>query len=165
MPPLVPVVSTKYDGTLRDSCEAELLENAGGLVRLSVPAGTPVMSGKRGQWIESDDDVMEMYFENRWYNGSHVTASPLNLWYCNISMTATFDGLTLRRVDLDIDIRRHPDGSLVVLDEDEFGVNRAGLKYPDAVVERALPARDEALRRGGQGLFPFDHEEQMRGWS
>ena len=142
---LVQVVSTKYDGTMRDSYEAELLENAGGMVRLSGPAGTPVWSGKAGQWFDAPDDAMGIFFDDRWYNVWRVTSSPRDLWYCNMSMPATFDGSTLRWVDLDIDIRRNLDGSLVILDEDEFEVNRVEMGYPDEVVERTVRVRGHFL--------------------
>ena len=165
MPQMAQVVSTKYDGSLRDSYEAELLEKVGGLVRLSVPAGTPVLSGKSGQWFDAPDGGMDMYFDDRWYNVYHHGSSAPYLWYCNIAMPATFDGSTLRWVDLDIDIRCHLDGSLRVLDEDEFEHNRVEMAYPQDVVERALAARDEVLELASKGLFPFDHDAQIRSLS
>ena len=68
---------------------------------------------------------------------------------------------TLQWVDLDSDIHCHLDGSLRVLDEDEFEGNRVEMGYTSEVVERALAARDEVLRLGKNGSFPFDHETQI----
>ena len=157
------VISTKYDGTLRDSYEAQLLDHDGPMLRLGVPAGTPVFDGRRGRTVQSDDTAVELYFEDRWYNVWHLrehTVFP-NLWYANVAMPAVFDGEKLQWTDLDIDVRCHLDGSLTVLDEDEFEYNRVEMGYPAEVVEQALSARDEILRLGRAGASPFDYEAQI----
>ncbi len=113
---------------------------------------------------EAEDNAIEIYFTDRWYNVWHLrehTTYP-NLWYSNIAMPAKFDGKTLRWVDLELDVRCYLDGSLRVLDEDEFEVNRLEMGYTDEVVERALAALDEVLRLGKEGTFPFDYETQIR---
>ena len=74
---------------------------------------------------------------------------------------ASFDGDELHWVDLDIDVRCYLDGSLRVLDEDEFERNRVEMAYPDELVTQALAARDEVLRLGREGAFPFDYETQI----
>ena len=163
IPQIVRVVSTKNDGTPRDSYEVELLDHVGPIVRLRVPSGTPTY-GKDGQMVEVEDNAIEIYFTDRWYNVWHLrehTTYP-NLWYSNISMPAKFDGKTLRWVDLDLDVRCYLDGSLRVLDEDEFEVNRLEMGYTNEVVECALAALDEVLRLGKEGTFPFNYETQIK---
>ena len=76
-------------------------------------------------------------------------------------MPAQFDGKTLRWVDLDLDIRCYLDGSLRVLDQNEFDQNRVGMGYTSEVVEHALAALDEVLQQGKSAIFPFNHEEQI----
>ena len=161
MPHIVRVVSTKYDGSPRDTYEGQLIDSGRGVVRLSVSAGTPTWWAKAQKWVDSVDDSIEIYFEDRWYNLWHFAPNDRNMWYCNIAMPPTFDRETLRWVDLDIDVRCQADGSLVVLDEDEFEQNRIEMGYPGDVVEAALAARDDVLSLAGQGLFPFDHQVQI----
>ena len=163
VPRVVRIVSTKYDGTLRDSYQAQFLDHAGSVLRFKVPAGTPVYEGKRGRVLESEDNAIEIYFTDRWYNVWHLrdhTTYP-NLWYANMATPARFDGGTLRWVDLDIDVRCYLDGSLQVLDEDEFERNCVEMSYPDDVVQRVLAGRDEVLRLAKDRAFPFDHETQI----
>ena len=160
---MITVVSTKYDGRLRDSYAAQLLDRVGTMLRIKVPAGTPVYEGKHGRWVLSEDTATEVYFTDRWYNVWHLrehTTVP-NLWYANVALPAQFDGQTLRWVDLDIDIRCYLDGSIQVLDEDEFKQHRTLMSYPEEVVNRALAARDEMLKLAKGGAFPFDHEVQI----
>jgi hypothetical protein len=53
---VVRVVSTKYDGTLHDTYEAELLDHVGLTVRLIVPAGTPIYGRKVDRVAQAEDD-------------------------------------------------------------------------------------------------------------
>ncbi len=163
IPHRLQVVKTKFNGTLHHSYEGQLLDNVGSMVRVKVPSGTPVYEAKYDDWSNSEDTAIEIYFTDRWYNVWHLqehTTYP-NLWYANVAMPAKFDGATLHWVDLDIDVRCYLDGSLKVLDEDEFEQNRVEMGYPSEIVEHALAARDEVLRLGKDGLFPFDHEAQL----
>ena len=130
---------------------------------MGVPRGTSVWREKLQRWIETETDAVDTYFGDRWYNVYHYGSSAPYLWYCNMAMPATFDGKTLHWVDLDIDVRCDRDGSLVVLDEDEFEVHRVEMGYPEDVVEAALVARDVVLSLARLGVFPFDHEAQLRG--
>ena len=163
MPRIIRIEKAKYDGTIQAAWDSELLDHAGALLRSVVPGGKPVYVLDRSRWIKSGQTTcaVELYFEDRWYNVWHVRDSTQELWYCNVAMPASFDGQTLRWVDLDIDIRCYRDGTPEVLDEDEFEQHRVELGYPAEVVERALAARDEALRLAQARVFPFDYETQI----
>ena len=158
------VTSTKYDGSLRDFYDAELLYVDESAVRIKVPSGTPIWVEKHGKTELSEDNAIEIYFTDRWYNVWHFrehTTNP-NSWYSNVAMPARFDGTTLQWVDLDIDIRCYADGSLRVFDQDEFEQNRVEMGYPTEVVKRAVAARNEVLQLGKVGIFPFNYETQIR---
>ena len=58
-------------------------------------------------------------------------------------MPPTFEDSILRYVDLDIDVSVAPDGTVKVLDLDEFYENAERFSYPEDVKRRA----DEALRK------------------
>ena len=87
----------RQSSTGRDSYEAQLLDHNGSTVRLIVPADTPTY-GKYGQMVEAEDNAIEIYFTDRWYNVWHFREHTIypNLWYSNIAMPAKFDGKTLR---------------------------------------------------------------------
>ena len=163
MPRTIRVEKAKYDGTIQAAWESELLDHAAPLLRSVVPGGRPVYVPDQSHWVESGQttSAVELYFEDRWYNVWHLRDDTTTLWYCNVAMPASFDGQTLRWVDLDIDIRCYRDGVPEVLDEDEFEQHRIELGYPAEVVERALAARDEALRLAREQAFPFDYETQI----
>ena len=163
MPRTIRVEKSKYDGTIQAAWKSELLDHAGSLLRSVVPGGSLVYVLDRSRWVESGKTTraVELYFEDRWYNVWHFPDDPTHLWYCNVALPASFDGKTLRWVDLDIDIRCYRDGVPEVLDEDEFEQHRVELGYPAEIVEGALAARDEALRLARERAFPFDYEAQI----
>lgn len=163
MPRTIRIEKAKYDGTIQAAWDSQLLDHAGPLLRSVVPGDMPVYVRDRSRWVQSGKTTcaVELYFEDRWYNVWHLRDDITTLWYCNVAMPASFDGKTLRWVDLDIDIRCYRDGAPEVLDEDEFEQHRIELGYPADVVERALAARDEALRLAQARAFPFDYDTQI----
>ena len=101
--------------------------------------------------------------------------------YVNIAMPAVLVDDTLEWVDLDLDYRMHLDGSIQLMDEDEFQQNQQRLNYPPALIEQARPEPvavaalhpvvvieqvHAACREVEHGLkqknFPFDYEHQVK---
>jgi hypothetical protein len=62
--------------------------------------------------------------------------------------------------DLEIDLVRLADGSILVLDEDEFEQARRSAPYSQEIVTAALRARDDVHRMLEQGDEPF----RSHGW-
>lgn len=58
-------------------------------------------------------------------------------------------------VDLDLDVVRRLDGSVEVLDEDEFADHQVRLDYPDDIIDLAGRTRDEVVAALGSDAEPF----------
>ncbi len=159
------MLSTKYDGSLRESYTGLLLDQIGSLIRLQVPSATPIFRGIDRHEV-SANDAIEIYFTDRWYNVLHFLEHGVNnyLWYANISTPATFDGTTLQWIDLDIDVGCRLDGSIQSLDFDEFQENRMSMSYPDDLIEQALAAHNEVIQLAKSGASPFNRPAQLRHW-
>lgn len=81
--------------------------------------------------------------------------------YVDVATPAKWDGDRVALVDLDFDIYQAPDGTVEVLDEDEFEEHRLTLGYPDHVVDKArtttaATAIDVELQRP-----PFDTTAEL----
>lgn len=76
-------------------------------------------------------------------------------WYCNINAVPerTPDGYSY--IDLDLDIRLHPDLSFDVLDEDEFLEHRTRYAYPPDYVAKAEQTLEQLRERIAHQVFPF----------
>ncbi len=75
--------------------------------------------------------------------------------YVDIAAPAVIEGDRIVATDLDIDVVRRSDGSVEVLDRDEFDEHRARFGYPADLVERVLATVDEVAHRVALHHAPF----------
>ncbi|MFZ3151650.1 MAG: DUF402 domain-containing protein [Anaerolineaceae bacterium] len=76
-------------------------------------------------WLERGDRFVEKYFSNHWYNIYSIynqSSDQIKAWYCNICLPALFTSTEVRWVDLALDVLIYPNGSLALLDQDEFAL-------------------------------------------
>lgn len=69
------------------------------------------------------DEFIEWFYADRWYNVFEmhdVDDGHLKGWYCNITRPALITDHWIKADDLALDVFVSPDGSILVLDEDEF---------------------------------------------
>jgi predicted RNA-binding protein associated with RNAse of E/G family len=73
--------------------------------------------------LKPGDRFVERFYADRWYNVFavyDVDDGRLKGWYCNITRPALIADGQVSAVDLALDVWIAPDGSALVLDEDEF---------------------------------------------
>ncbi len=104
--------------------------------------------------LEPDDRWTEIFYSDRWYNIFEIRASDDRLkgWYCNITRPAHISDDEVTAEDLALDLWVNPDGSIQVLDEDEF----ADLPLSPWEREAAREAVAELRARVARGEPPFD---------
>ena len=75
--------------------------------------------------FELGDHFTEYYYTHRWYNifAIATAAGKQKGWYCNITEPAIIKADRIEQVDLLLDVWVDPDGTSLVLDEDEFTAN------------------------------------------
>lgn len=161
--PQIKVISQKYDGSLRDEGASYLYHADETTIITVTRPGTPYFHHKKGAWFTTEDGSIDLYFTHRWYNVWHICEqhSGINRIYANITLPATLHADVLTWVDLDLDLRVHLDGSLEVLDEDEFVENSARFAYPPAVIAQARAAVAELALCYQEARFPFNHRTQL----
>lgn len=82
-----------------------------------------------GVWLCRGDRFVEAYFSHRWYNIfeiHHREGGALKGWYCNVTRPARLLDGRIEYVDLALDLLVYPDGSSLLLDEDEFAALSIG---------------------------------------
>ena len=73
--------------------------------------------------FEPGDRFVEWYYTDRWYNIFEIHAAATDVlvgWYCNVAAPATIAERVVRCRDLVLDVWVRADGTMLVLDEDEF---------------------------------------------
>ncbi len=101
------------------------------------------------------DRFVEWFYSDRWYSifqMHDVDDDRLKGWYCNISRPAVFANGVIAADDLALDLFVAPDGTLTVLDEDEF----EALPLDPATRRAARDALAELRERVTRRQTPFE---------
>jgi predicted RNA-binding protein associated with RNAse of E/G family len=103
--------------------------------------------------FEPEDRWTETFYSHRWYNIFEIRASNGRLkgWYCNVTRPARIVADEVAAEDLALDLWVEPDGSMQVLDEDEF----AELDLLPREREAAMEALRQLREMVARGAPPF----------
>jgi protein associated with RNAse G/E len=154
---VVRVLARKYDGAVRRHWSGALVNAGESLITVLATFSETVEHNDLGT-IPAGTVSFEHFWTDRWYNvfifrdpdGTERAA------YANIAMPATFDGIAVDYIDLDIDVIRWPDGRVDVLDRDDFEKNSLKYGYPNEVIAAAEHALAELIGLIERREFPFN---------
>lgn len=108
--------------------------------------------------FERDDRWVETFYFDRWYNVFRISdrSGKLKGIYINVTKPPLIEDGVIEWVDLAIDIWIRPDGSYLVLDEDEFEkldidghTRQMGLSALEEVKEIMSSGKDAIFKLGG----------------
>lgn len=159
---MITTASTKFDGSLHYEYSMRVVCDDGTCLWVWAPAGT-TMRSYRGD-VTADRHFLMLHHGDRDWN-LEVMWEPdwtPNKHYVNIALPSSWDGGTLRWVDLDLDVSWWADGTLLLLDEDEFAAHHERFSYPDWLVERAWAAVHDVQTLIAARRWPFD--ESLYDW-
>lgn len=91
-----------------------------------------------------------------WWIAEFYLDDPQHSIYVNIGMPAQWDGDRVTQIDLDLDVVRNLDGSIEVLDEDEFADHQVRYGYPNQLIAGAEAATVAAVDLLTRNEEPFD---------
>jgi uncharacterized protein len=168
----VRILSTKFDGSLHNDFAGRLIhesansEDPAAPLRVFVPEGTSIQSYRGELTVRVPFTALFWPGHERWWNvyHNHHTFFANDRWssavYANVSTPATFDGETVRWIDLDLDVVIR-DGAVELLDEDEFAEHRARMAYPERLATRALEAAATLIELATRRAPPFDRDTHI----
>ena len=76
--------------------------------------------------------------------------------YIDVTTPAAWHGTFLRAVDLDLDVVRGFNGTVIIDDEDEFLEHQVAYGYPADVIAAARASADELKVAVSAGAAPYD---------
>jgi len=124
-------------------------------VWLGAPSGTVVQRGTEPPITLDHPFVQLIPSASYWaliYNGADHKY-PI---YIDIATPATWaNEHRVEMIDIDLDVVRWKDGSVGVLDEDEFLDHRVRFRYPDWLADRARTTAAELVLKVEAGIEPF----------
>ena len=112
--------------------------------------------------LKENDRFIERYFSDRWYNIFEIhdrDDDRVKGWYCNVTTPTEFSPGQIASVDLALDLLVYPDGSYLVLDEDEF----SDLSIDPNTQAQAREAIDDLVRLAKRGKLAdlMNMEEEL----
>ena len=154
---IVRVVYSKYDGSAhRDYPARRLSEDELG-TWVGVPRGT--VSVYHGRPSVEQIPFVLLIPHHAWWTGMFNPPPRTSEVYCDITTPASWEGDTVRIIDLDLDVVRRRESQAVELrDEDEFAVHREQFGYPEDLVAEAHAAAEKLFVALGDGSEPFATE-------
>lgn len=121
----------------------------------------------RATWTHGTYDLDYLRFQNGDYLDEYFALErPYNAfalyredstfvgWYCNVTHPTEVNGGEIHWYDLYVDVVVYPDGSTLVLDEDELEASGLARRDPN-LYALILEGRDELLRLAAENAFPF----------
>jgi protein associated with RNAse G/E len=102
-----------------------------------------------------NDRFVEWFYSDRWYNifeVHDVADDALKGWYCNITRPATLSADEVHSDDLALDAWVSLDGTLLVVDEDEFEALPFDADTRQKALDGVAALREHLTRRD----WPFD---------
>jgi hypothetical protein len=123
-------------------------------VWLSVPAGTVVRRGMEPSRV-LDAGFVSLVPVGSWWEAEFYPDDPRHEVYVNIGTPCEWHGDVVRQVDLDLDVVRNLDGSVELLDADEFEDHQVRFRYPRELIDGALRAAEEVTAMLQAGAEPF----------
>ncbi|MCP4966692.1 MAG: DUF402 domain-containing protein [bacterium] len=90
-----------------------------------------------------------------WWIAEFYWDHPLHSVYVNIGTPPVWHGDRMTQIDLDLDVVRTVDGTVEVLDEDEFADHQVRYGYPQDLIDRTVEATAVAVDLLVRGTEPF----------
>lgn len=151
------VNSRRFDNEIRRTWNAQLVKFEPPLIELVGYFDRDVEHRDLGI-LERGTLSREYYWLDRWYSvfRFHDPGGNLRWFYCNINMPPIFENGVLDYIDLDIDVLLSPDGSMKVLDIEEFNESVIRFSIPDEVRFQVDRSTQELFGMIERQEFPFD---------
>ena len=125
------IVSLNYGGEVRRSWPCRLIERAMPLLVFEGKFDTEVIHPHLGR-IKRGTVSIEYFWLDRWFNvfRFHEPDGTFRNYYCNVAMPPTVSENVVDFVDLDIDLIVDRNGTISILDEDEYEHNAIRFDLP-----------------------------------
>lgn len=157
MPDRFTINSRSFDRSIKRSWACELIGRDGDCLTFVGTFDRTVQHLHLGT-IQNGTVSYEYFWLDRWYSvfRFHHPDRSFRNFYCNINMPPEIGDGVLDYVDLDIDLVVEKDGTVRILDEDEFQTNSRIFGYDDETCANVRRAVEELKGLIDERKFPFE---------
>ncbi len=101
-----------------------------------------VVANKRTKVIESNgrywytkEPSVSYFYKHRWFNVIGIIKPTGVSYYCNISSPTLVDDEAIKYIDYDLDVKVIVDGTVSVLDRNEYKKHQRVMNYPESICD------------------------------
>jgi protein associated with RNAse G/E len=154
----VKIQSYKHDGSLHRTWQnAIILEVSEDRIVL-ITNKTWVIESDGRKWFTREPAIC-FFYTQRWFNVIAMMRKTGIYYYCNLASPILYDGEALKNIDYDLDVKVFPDGSIAILDEDEYEAHSNSMAYSSDVLDIIEASMEELLNMIESVSGPFTAKE------
>ncbi len=116
---------------------------------------TWVVEGDNRRWLTREPAIC-FYYKNKWFNIISMVRKSGIYYYCNVASPSIYDGEAIKNIDYDLDVKVFPDGTYMVLDENEFAYHCSKMNYSEEIRKICVDAKNELVDMVKEKKKPFD---------
>ncbi|MBO4358269.1 MAG: DUF402 domain-containing protein [Erysipelotrichaceae bacterium] len=149
------VESYKHDGSVHRTWSKAMVIDVLQNCYVVVTDYTWVVESDHRRWLTKEPAIC-FYYTDKWFNIISMIRRSGIYYYCNIASPSVYDGEAIKNIDYDLDVKVFPDGTRILLDENEFEYHTQKMNYPKETVDMCFRARDELLQMIDSKQDPFN---------
>ncbi|MBJ6362808.1 DUF402 domain-containing protein [Paenibacillus sp. GCM10012307] len=132
-------------------------EHASESIIVLMNSQTPIQEADRKVWV-SKVPAVSFFIPGQWFNVVALIEEAGIRYYCNVASPPYLHEGVLTYIDYDLDVIRTWDGSMHVVDRDEYEAHKAMYHYPALVQEKVEEGLTALIQRIQSGGAPFDDD-------
>ena len=160
----VSIISYKHDGHIRRNWDRGFVLEANEKQFIIVTNKTWVQDDDGHKWYTREPAICYFYTD-KWYNVIAMLRETGTYYYCNLASPVLYDGKAIKYIDYDLDYKIFPDGTTLLLDEDEYRQHSRRMNYPeeiDGILKKYQKELLEMYRRKEGSFSHEDNEERFQ---
>lgn len=126
------VQSYKHNGSLHRTWSKALVIDVLDDCAVVVTDHSWVVESDGRRWLTKEPAIC-FYYTNKWYNIISMIRKTGIYYYCNIASPSLYDDESIKNIDYDLDVKVFPDGTYMILDQNEYEYHANIMNYPDDI--------------------------------
>lgn len=133
-------------------------------IQIYINHGTRIRESDGKEWVSKVPGVT-YFLPGQWFNIVALLEHTGVRYYCNVASPFYRYDDTLTYIDYDLDAIKFPDGTIQVVDEEEYRTHRLQYQYSPLVESKVKDGLNALLERMKRGASPFQDSEALRYYS
>jgi protein associated with RNAse G/E len=130
-------------------------------MQVMINSQTRIREADGKEWTSRIPGV-SFFIPGMWFNIVALLEETGIRYYCNIASPPYVSKDVITYIDYDLDVIRFPDGTVHVVDQEEYERHKVDYHYSAIVENKVKLGLNQLLERVNEGLPPFQDEQVLR---